>query len=257
MSMQTPFAVEIPEEAHRLVEPLLAADSVYRLVGNEIDQIMGDEDFLDMYATEGRPAVNPVVLALVSIFQFLWKLPDRAAAEAVVMRLGWKYALRQDLTWTGFHYSHMCNFRKRLLEHRREWVVFERKVAYLRERGYIKGRGKQRTDATKVLGLVTRPSRLGLVWEMVRVALGALVRVDASWVRKHVPVSAADNYSQWRWDFRVTKAKIQQRMGEARQEGYWVLEHEGHGSDELKAVGGPQATSDGNSRRGTSVHHRC
>jgi transposase len=237
MSMQTPFAAEIPEETRRLVEPLLAADSVYRLVGNEIDQIVSDEDFLDMYATEGRPAVNPVVLALVSIFQFLEKLPDRAAAEAVVMRLDWKYALRQELTWTGFHYSDLCNFRKRLLEHGREWVVFERLVAYLRDRGYIKGRGKQRTDATKILGFVARLSRLELVWETIRLALGALVRTDTSWVGRYVPVSFVDTYSQRRWDFRVGQAKIQQRMGEAGQEGYWLLEQvEGHGSDELKAL---------------------
>ena len=94
MSMQTPFAAQIPEETRRLVEPPLAADSVYRLVGNEIDQIIGDEDFVDMHATEGRPAVNPVVLALVSVFQFLEKLPDRAATEAVVMRLDWVSLLR-------------------------------------------------------------------------------------------------------------------------------------------------------------------
>jgi len=137
MLMQTPFAARIPEETQRLVDPLLPADSVYRLVGNEIHSIIGDEDFLDMYAAEGRPAVNPVVLALVSIFQFLERLPDRAAGEAAVMRMDWKYALRQELTWTGFHYSDLCNFRKRLLEHGREWVVFERLVAYLRERGYI------------------------------------------------------------------------------------------------------------------------
>jgi transposase len=237
MSMQTPFAAEIPEETRRLVGPLLTADSVYRLVGNEIDQIISDEDFLDMYAGEGRPAVNPVVLALVSIFQFLEKLPDRAAAEAVVMRLDWKYALRQELTWTGFHYSDLCNFRKRLLEHGREWVVFERLVAYLRERGYIKGRGKQRTAATKILGYVARLSHLELVWETIRLALGALVRADASWVGKYVPVSFVDTYSQRRWDFRVGKAKIQQRMREAGQEGYWLLEQvEGQGSDELKAL---------------------
>ena len=80
-----------------LVEPLLPEDSVYRLVGNEIEQIINDEDFADMYADEGRPAVNPVVLALVLVFQFLEKLPDRAAAEAAVMRLDWKYTLRQEL----------------------------------------------------------------------------------------------------------------------------------------------------------------
>jgi transposase len=140
-------------------------------------------------------------------------------------------------SWTGIHHSDRCNFRKRRIEHERDWVVFDRLVAYLRERGYIKGRGKQRTDATKILGLVTRLSRLELVWETIRVALGALVGADASWVRKYVPVSFVDTYSQRRWDFRVAKAKIQQRMGEAGQEGYWLVEQvEGHGSDELKAL---------------------
>jgi len=235
--MQTPFAAEIPEETRRLVEPLLAADSVYRLVGNEIDEVISDEDFLDMYATEGRPAVNPVLLAMVSVFQFLEKLPDRAAAEAVVMRLDWKYALRQELTWTGFHYSDLCNFRKRLLEHGREWVVFERLVTYLRDRGYIKGRGRQRTDATHVIGLVARLSRLELVWETIRVTVRALVDADASWVSKYLPVSFVDSYSQRRWDYRLSKAKIRQRMGEAGQEGYWLLDQvDGHGSDELKAL---------------------
>jgi transposase len=237
MSMQAPFAAEIPEETRRLVEPLLAADSVYRLVGNEIDEVISDEDFLDMYATEGRPAVNPVLLAMVSVFQFLEKLPDRAAAEAVVMRLDWKYALRQELTWTGFHYSDLCNFRKRLLEHGREWVVFERLVTYLRDRGYIKGRGRQRTDATHVIGLVARLSRLELVWETIRVTVRALVDADASWVSKYLPVSFVDSYSQRRWDYRLSKAKIRQRMGEAGQEGYWLLDQvDGHGSDELKAL---------------------
>jgi transposase len=235
--MQTPFAAEIPEETRRLVEPLLAADSVYRLVGNEIDQVISDEDFLEMYAAEGRPAVNPVVLAMVSVFQFLEKLPDRAAAEAVVMRLDWKYALRQELTWTGFHYSDLCNFRKRLLEHGREWVVFERLVTYLRDRGYIKGRGRQRTDATQVIGLVARLSRLELVWETIRVTVRALTDADASWVSKHLPVSFVDNYSQRRWDYRLSKAKIRQRLAEAGQEGYWLLDQvEGHGGDELKAL---------------------
>jgi hypothetical protein len=63
------------------------------------------------------------------------------------------------------------------------------------------------------------------------------MRADASWVGKYVPVSFADTYSLRRWDFRVGEAKIQQRMREAGQEGYWLLEQvEGCGSDELKAL---------------------
>jgi hypothetical protein len=46
-----------------------------------------------------------------------------------------------------------------------------------------------------------------------------------------------DTYSQRRWDFRVGKDKIQQRMREAGQEGYWLLDQvEGQGSEELKAL---------------------
>ncbi|MEJ2736796.1 MAG: transposase [Anaerolineae bacterium] len=235
MSMQTSFATEIPEKTRRLVEPLLPADSVYRLVGNEIEQIVSDKDFADMYADDGRPAVNPVVLALVSVFQYCEKLPDRAAADAAVMRLDWKYALRQELTWTGFHFSDLCNFRKRLLEHEREWVVFEGVVSYLQERGYIKKRGKQRTDSTKIIGLVARLSRLELVWETIRVALGSLIEADASWVKKHLPISFVDTYGHRRWDFRLSKTEIRQWMEEAGQEGYWFLDQvEAHGNDGLR-----------------------
>jgi hypothetical protein len=46
MSMQMPFAGVRPEETRRLVGPLLATDSVYRLVGEEIDPVISDEDFL-------------------------------------------------------------------------------------------------------------------------------------------------------------------------------------------------------------------
>jgi hypothetical protein len=67
MSLQTSFATEIPAETRRLVDPLLPEYSVYRLAGNEIDQIISDEEFVDLYAMEGRLAVNPVVLALVSV----------------------------------------------------------------------------------------------------------------------------------------------------------------------------------------------
>jgi transposase len=235
--MQTPFPAEIPEETRRLVEPLLSEKSVYRLIGAEIDRIIQDEDFIDMYAEEGRPAVNPVILALVSVFQFIAKLPDRLAAEAVVMRMDWKYALRQELSWSGFHYSDLCNFRKRLLKHGKEWVVFERLVAYLGERGYLKSHGKQRTDATKILGLVTRLSRLELVWETIRMGLSALMSADAPWVMKKVPTAYIRAHSQQRRDYRLTKAEIAEAMVEAGREAAWLVGQVAEsGSKELKSL---------------------
>jgi hypothetical protein len=46
----------------------------------------------------GRPGVDPVVLAGVRLLQFMEGVTDRAAAEQVIFHLGWKYALDLELT---------------------------------------------------------------------------------------------------------------------------------------------------------------
>ena len=223
MSHQTRFPTDIPQETRAYVEALLAEDSVYRLIGQEVEHMVGDGEFDDMYAEDGRPAINAVVLALVTVFQFLEKLPDRAAAVMAVMRLDWKYALRQELNWTGFHYSDLCNFRKRLLAHGREGVVFERILTYLRERGYVKGGGKQRTDSTHIVGQVMELSRLELVWESVRVALNALISSDAPWVLKWLPSSFVELYSVRRSDYRLKDAEVAPALQKAGEEGQWLV----------------------------------
>jgi len=48
MSLKTPFPTRIPAETARFVEPLLGEDSVYRFVGQKINQMVGDEDFADL-----------------------------------------------------------------------------------------------------------------------------------------------------------------------------------------------------------------
>jgi len=223
MSLKTRFPAEIPEATRVLVEPLLAEDSVYRLIAQEVEQMVGDEAFEDMYAEEGRPAVNAVVLALITIFQFLEKLPDRAAANMAVMRLDWKYALRQEVSWPGFHYSDLCNFRKRLLVHGRDGVVFESILAYLRERGYVKAGGKQRTDSTHIVGQVMALSRLEVVWETIRVALHALISTDAPWVLKWLPSSFVELYSVRRSDYRLKDSEVAPALHKAGEEGQWLV----------------------------------
>jgi transposase len=61
----------------------------------------------------------------------------------------------------------LCNFRKRLLEHGGESLVFERLLAHLRERGLVQARGCQRTDATHILGAVKQMSDVEALREAV------------------------------------------------------------------------------------------
>ncbi len=128
-----------------------------------------------LYCEEnGRPATDPVMLAGVTLLQFMEKLPDRAASEHAVYHLGWKYALDLELTDRGFHPTVLVYFRDRLEENKAERVIFDCVLELLVELGLVKKKGKQRLDSTHILGYVKEMSRLECAVETVRLALEAL-----------------------------------------------------------------------------------
>jgi hypothetical protein len=125
-------------------------------------------------AENGRPAIEPVVALGATVLQFMEKLPDRAAAEAVGLNLGWKYALDLEVDDAGFHASSLCVLRARLLAHEEERLAFDAVLDGLREAGLVRRRARQRLDSTHVLGLVSAMSRLDVVRETLRGAVEAL-----------------------------------------------------------------------------------
>ena len=94
-------------------------------LGEHLLDLVRDEEFAALYPSTGRQARSPALLALVTLFQFVEDLPDRAAVEALVVRLDWKYALHLPLDAVGFHYSELCLFRGRLLAHGAGRLVFD------------------------------------------------------------------------------------------------------------------------------------
>jgi hypothetical protein len=125
-------------------------------------------------ADNGRPAIEPVVAAGVTLLQTMEKLPDRLAAAAVRLNLGWKYALDLEVDYAGFDPSSLSNFRTRLAEHEEERLAFDAVLDGVREAGLVKRRARQRLDSTHVLGLVSAMSRLDVVWQTLRGAAEAL-----------------------------------------------------------------------------------
>jgi transposase len=83
--------------------------------------------------------------------QFAENLSDRQAAEAVRARIDWKYALGLELTDEGFHYSVLSEFRTRLVQGSLEQVLLDTLLTCCQARGWLKARGRQRTDSTHVL----------------------------------------------------------------------------------------------------------
>jgi transposase len=222
MSLKQSFPSEIPLTTREMVNRILPSNSVCRLLGEQAEKLIDEEALAGMYHQEGRGGINPVILSFVLILQFLENIPDRQAGLMVVMRMDWKYALRQELTWEGFDFTNLCNFRKRLYAHGQEYVIFNQLIAYLKQAGYIKSK-RQRTDATHVLGAIERMSRLELVWETLRLVLVALINADAKWVIDKLPAGFVTEHSEKRGDYRLSKAKIEKAMLDAGRDGKWLL----------------------------------
>jgi transposase len=205
MSMHPQPIPAIPEETIRVAHAVLAKGNVWMQMRDELATFYEDEDFADLFPSRGQPAEVPWRLALVTLMQYAEGLTDRQAADAVRTRIDWKYVLSLELTDSGFDFSILCEFRGRLLSHGAERRLFDRLVEQFRERGWIKARGRQRTDSTHVLAAIRTLRRLECVGETMRHALNVLAEVAPSWVLEHMDEAWVERYEKRFSDFRLPK----------------------------------------------------
>jgi transposase len=179
----------------------------------------------ELYCEEnGRPAVDPVLMAGVSLLQFMEKVPDRQASELVREHLGWKYALDLELGFKGFHPTSLVKFRNRLLEGEKPRVVFDAILERLREEKLIKKRSKQRLDSTHVLGLVSQMSRLQVIRETIRLTLKEIERQGADGDLKDWDVFEERYcFSQIDWK-QQSKEHLVKKAQEAGQDAWRLIE---------------------------------
>ena len=71
------------------------------------------------------------------------------------------------------------------------------------QRGYLRARGRQRTDSTHVLGAVKVLNSLELVGETLRHALNVLATVVPEWLKQQVKPEWFDRYGQRMEDYRL------------------------------------------------------
>lgn len=136
------------------------------------------EDLCHLYCLEnGRPGIEPVLMAGVTLLQFMESVPDRKAVENVRLHLGWKHALNLKINDKGFHPTTLVAFRDRLTGHKDGRLLFDSILQGLHKHGLVKRRGKQRLDSTHILGAVARMGRLEVVRETIRLFLELIPRM--------------------------------------------------------------------------------
>src|SRR3989442_10473348 len=160
MSMKPSGLEPIPEETRLLVQRLCPKGTLVTQLRDALGPIYNDEHFAHLFPKRGRPAEAPWRLALVTVLQAMEGLTDRQAADAVRTRIDWLYALALPLDEPGFDYSILSDFRQRVLAAHAQDLILETHFPLPRERGSLKTRGQQRTDATAGLAPLRAPQDL-------------------------------------------------------------------------------------------------
>ena len=87
-------------DASFLVQELFNEKDRYAIFRNSVLPALQGirEDLCKLYCVNnGRRSIEPVVMAGVTLLQFMESVPDRKAAEHLRLHLGWKYALGSQL----------------------------------------------------------------------------------------------------------------------------------------------------------------
>lgn len=177
----------IPADTVRIARAAFPKGNVYMMMRDELGIWYKDSEYADLFLShQGRPAESPGMLALVTVMQYAEGLTDRQTAEAVRARIDWKYALGLPMEDSGFHFSVLSEFRKRLVAGSTEQQLLDDMLKRLKEKKLLKARGRQRTDSTHVLAAIQTGNRLACVGETLRATLNALAVVAPEWLLEQV-----------------------------------------------------------------------
>ena len=160
MSLHPQKIASIPSDTIRVAQSAFPKGNIYLKMRDELGVFYDDNCFSTLFSLQGKPALAPWRLALITIMQFVEGLTDRQAADAVRGRLDWKYALSLELTDSGFDFSVLSEFRTRLIEAGKEQQLLEQMLAIFQEKGLLKSPQKQRTDSTHILAAIRVLGRL-------------------------------------------------------------------------------------------------
>jgi len=159
-------------------------ENLYLGFGDHFSKIFAGIDFERLDASGEKPTSLLSLLALVTIFQYAERLPDRLAADAVRTRMDWKYALRLGVTYPGFDPLFLFEFRQRLLHNGEGQMVFYEMLKRTVDYGLFGVSYQESRDSRHVLRFIDNLSWLDRAFEYFLQALETLAAVRPDWLRK-------------------------------------------------------------------------
>src|SRR5215470_16727903 len=196
------------------------------LIRDRLGQWLEDEAFASALGVRGPAGWSPSRLALVTVLQEAENLTDRLAADAVRVRLDWKYLLGLPVDDPGFDHTVLAEFRGRVADAGLEQVALDALLAKLAAEGLVKAGGKQRTDSTHVIAAVRALHTVELAGESVRAALEALAAGCPGWLAQRICVADWNRRYGARigwWRLPAGKAEQDRLAVEFARDGYALV----------------------------------
>lgn len=240
MSLQPQTEYVVPAETAKVARAIFPKGNLCITMADAFSSFLCDQDFSELFSSQGQPGVSPWRLALVTLLQYIEGLTDRQAADAVRSRIDWKYLLCLELTDKGFDHTVLSEFRTRLLTEQAESLVFEQLLACCQQQGWLQARSRQRTDSTHVLATIRAVTRLECAGETLRAALNALAVVVPVWLQAQSQPEWVERYSERIEDYHlpVSKAGREQQAQLYGEDGKQLLDaiFDGHSPGWLRQV---------------------
>ncbi len=141
-------------------------------------------------------------------------------------RIDWKYALSLPLEDSGFDFSALTEFRKRLIEGGKEEFLLNKILEKIGEIGLLKKPQRQRTDSTHIIAAIRPLNRLECLGEMMRAALNSLAVAAPDWLKANLVQDWFDCYGKRIESYRLPQLKSEQeKLGNKMGvDGFYLLE---------------------------------
>ncbi|HEY0907059.1 MAG TPA: IS1182 family transposase, partial [Methylophilus sp.] len=207
MVLRAPLAYTIPEETATLARSIVPRGNLLMTITDTFGMLFTNDQFAHLFSSTGQPACDPARLAMVLVLQYMEGLSDRQAADAVRLRIDWKYALALPLAHRGFDASVLTEFRQRLSSDDAQCLFLDTLLADLQQAGFVKARGIQRTDSTMILANIRLLTRLELIGETIRATLNQLASREPTWLCQHMHPEWHERYAERINNYRLPKAK--------------------------------------------------
>lgn len=211
MCLHPQTTYEVPAETARVARAAFPKAARAMQLYDTLGCCYSDDDFANLFPCRGQPAESPGKLALVLLLQFAENLTDRQAADAVRGRIDWQYALGLERTDPGFDFSILSEFRDRLVSRDATTLLLDKLLTHAKERGWLKVRGRQRTDSPHILAAVRSLNRVEFIGRTLQHARNTIAQTAPDWLRTHTPAEWFERYSRLIDEYRLPKSAAKRR----------------------------------------------